>query len=100
MQTARDGFVVTSHSNTRMQEVQMKNLRRSLLGGAVAAALALPLVAAPAPAQAHWHHGGWHHAGWHHGWRWHAGWHHGWGWHFIPGHYTPWGAWVPPHWGY
>ncbi len=62
---------------------------------------------APVSAQAEWHHGGgWHHGfhhgwGYHHGWAWHAGW--GWGppaWHFIPAHYTPWGAYVPAHWGY
>ncbi len=99
----------------------MKRLKGLLLGGALTAALAVPLLA-PAPAQAWWAHpgygwhGGW--AGWHGGW----GWRGGWGWHggvvvgapvavvppvaypapyrFIPGHYTPYGAWVPPHWGY
>jgi hypothetical protein len=100
----------------------MIGLKKLLLGGAVAAALTVPLVT-PAPAQAWWSHGGygWH-GGWHGGWGW--GWHGGWGWRggvyiggpavvvgppavyaatpyrFIPGHYTPYGAWVPPHWGY
>jgi len=93
----------------------LSKLRKLLLGGALATALAVPLVT-PAPAQAWWVRGGY---GWHGGW----GWHPGWGWRggvvirgpvvvgppvayapyryrFVPGHYTPWGAWVPPHWGY
>jgi hypothetical protein len=94
----------------------MTSLKRVLLGGAVAACLAAPLVT-PAPAQAWWAH-----PGWHAGWGWHAGF--GWrggvfvgvprvvvgppvvyappayGYRWIPGYYTPAGVYVAPHWGY
>jgi hypothetical protein len=104
----------------------MKALKRILIGSAVAAALAVPVLT-PAPAAAWgwhggygWHGGwGWHgYVGWHPGWAWHPGW--GWGgvyvgvppvvvapgpaygapYHFIPAHYAPNGAFIPAHWGY
>jgi hypothetical protein len=121
------------HPNTKFgvaelsyrKEAHMKAFKNLLLGSALAAALAAPLVTAtPAQAQG-WHggygwHGGWHGGyGWHGGWGWHAGygWRPGWGWggvyvgvppiayaapywHFIPGYYAPNGIWIPPHWGY
>ncbi len=93
-------------------------VKKMTIGGLLAACVAGPLLA-PSPAQAWWARPGW-------GW----GWHGGWGWRggvfiggpafvaappvvvappvayapapyrFIPGHYDPWGRWVPPHWGY
>ncbi len=96
----------------------MKALKRILVGGAMAAALAVPLLT-PAPADAWWARPGW---GWHGGWGWHAG--YGWrggvyvgvpgvvvappvvyappayGYRWIPGHYLPNGVYVGPHWGY
>ena len=95
----------------------MGKLKNLLLGGALCAAVAGPLLT-PAPAQAWWGRHGYGY-GWHGGW---AGWHGGWGWRggvvigapvvvtppvvyaapyrFIPGHYVPGGFWVAPHWGY
>ncbi len=96
--------------------------RRLVFGGAVVAALAAPVLA-PSPAQAWWSRPGWGgYGGWNHGWRGGWGWHGGWGWRggvfiggpavvvgppvgyaplrWIPGHYTRYGAWVPPHRGY
>ncbi len=80
----------------------MKAFKRLVLGGAVAAAVAIPLLA-PSQADAWW------------GPRW--GWHGGvivaprvvvgfpapYAYppvHWIPAHYTYWGAFVPGHWGY
>ncbi len=99
-----------------MQEVTMlkawfSRSKRLLAGAAVCAALAAPLVA-PVPADAAWVHG------WHGGWRWRGGvvvgapavvigvpayapaYPYGVPYHWIPAHYTPWGAFVPGHWGY
>jgi hypothetical protein len=87
----------------------MNIFKRLVLGGALAATFAVPLLT-PTKADAYW------------GPRW------GWGWHagfvvgaprivvgapvvayppygyapyrWIPAHYTPWGAFVPAHWGY
>ena len=97
----------------------MKNVfKRAAFGAALAACVAVPVLK-PSPAEAWWRGGGW---GWHAGW----GWHGGWGWRpwggvyvgvppvavvgapvpyappyrFIPGHYTPGGYWIAPHWGY
>ncbi len=86
--------------------------KKLLLGALVTATLAAPVLT-PVPAQAWWGpHGGWHAGwGWHPGWGWRGGVYvggptvvvsPGWGapYRFIPGHYNPWGAWVPAHWGY
>jgi hypothetical protein len=96
----------------------MSVLKKILYGTALAAVLGAPLLT-PEPAQAWWARPGW-------GWGWHAGW----GWRggvfigapaiavgvppvyaappvyapspyrWVPGHYLPNGAYVPPHWGY
>ena len=96
----------------------MTKLKRLVAGAALAVAAALPLLT-PSNAAA-WG------PGWHAGWGWHGGW--GWGWRggvyvgprvvvgapwvgyapyygyapyrWVPAHYTPWGAFVPGHWGY
>ena len=96
----------------------MKTLKKILVGGALALTLTAPLLA-PKPADA-W---GWR-GGWHAGWGWHGGW--GWrggvyfggprvvvgvpgyyapgyyapGYRWIPPYYTPYGAYIPGHWGY
>ncbi len=91
----------------------MQGLKRLVFGGALAAALAVPMLT-PAPAQAWWGHPAWYPR-----WGWHGGWHAGVVigapvvitppvvvaapgpvWHFVPGHVAPNGVWVPPHWGY
>jgi hypothetical protein len=91
-------------------------LKQSVFGAAAGLAVALALLA-PAPANAWWGPG-W---GWHAGWGWRGGVYVGVPsvvvvapvyppapypypyaapYHWIPAHYTPWGAFVPGHWGY
>jgi hypothetical protein len=108
--------------NTGNEESPMKALKNLLVGSLLTAAVAAPMLAAPAPAEAWWHGGG----GWHGGWGWHAGWHPGWGYHpgwgwrggvyvgapgvvvgypygypyaWVPGYYAG-GVYVAGHWGW